>query len=68
VRKWYRRFAEADTRIPRFRWYLVSTKGGEMRIWQQSLIGVGLGVVLVPAVLSIAVRPTSQSLGTIRDP
>jgi hypothetical protein len=29
-----------------------------MRIWQKSLIGVGLGVVLGPAVLSIPVTPT----------
>jgi hypothetical protein len=35
-----------------------STKGGEMRTWHKSLIGVGLGVVLEPAVLSIPVTPT----------
>ena len=29
-----------------------------MRTWQKSLIGVGLGVVLGPVVLSIPVRPT----------
>ena len=29
-----------------------------MRIWQKSLIGVGLGAVLGPAVLSIPVTPT----------
>ena len=29
-----------------------------MRIWQKSLIGVGLGVVLGSAVLSIPVTPT----------
>jgi hypothetical protein len=33
-------------------------RGEEMRTWHKSLIGVGLGVVLGPAVLSIPVTPT----------
>src|SRR5260370_31745369 len=33
-------------------------KGTEMRKWQKPLIGVGLGAVLGPAVLSMVVTPT----------
>jgi hypothetical protein len=33
-------------------------KGGEMRSWQRSLIGAGLGAALVPIVLPMSVKPT----------